>query len=286
MLSTGYWTHSLCTALPTGCTHLNPQLVNSVTHSFCTALSTASTQPDGGEGASKLFIVLTMHHRVEKSKIHLCYDFDSTPLIALTSETVIITRMETQLPTWLEQSPDTEDLLTITDGITLPQSLAHRTAALALVTSTYEIIFEDTLEKLADARQLRDIVDDYNDAHSVQLNAGHFLTWIFADKARKAKFATANEVGAYGHLDKSFRIASGVDNPMEDVARSALRVKQHMTAAKIYNKKVFGDDPSTATGGGGGVTVNITGITSPYSRPVTPTIVDDKNLTIDMPASP
>jgi hypothetical protein len=195
--------------------------------------------------------------------------------------------METQLPTWLEQSPET--LLTTTTHNPLALSFAHQAAEMALAHSTYEIIFEDTLEKLADAKILEDIVDDYNDSHSTNIKVGHFRKWILSDKARKSKWNAANELGSYAHLDKSFRIAAALDNPMEDVARSTLRVKQHMIAAKVYNRKVFGDDATlSGSTGGGGVTVNITGVTSPYSRPAAPTItpitpvIVDNNMTIDV----
>lgn len=192
--------------------------------------------------------------------------------------------METQLPNWLEQSPanpvelPSSDLDTTTNPLVV--SFARHAAEMALAHSTYEIIFEDTLEKLSDAKLLPDIVDDYNDSHATKINVAHFRKWIFEDKARKAKFNAANELGAYAHLDKSIRIAEGKDNPMEDVARTALRVKQHMIAAKVYNRKVFGDDPSSALGGGGGVTVNITGVTSPYAKPSP--VITDNNLTIDV----
>ena len=182
--------------------------------------------------------------------------------------------METQLPTWLEN-----DTTLQTTEHPLALSFAHHAAKLALDHSTYEIILGDTLEKIAGAKLLPDIVDDYNDSHATNIDADHFRAWIFADKQRKAKWNAANELGSYAHLDMSFRIAAATDNPMEDVARSALRVKQHMIAAKVYNKRVFGDDMSTG-GGGGAVTVNITGVVSPY-KTSTPTIADN-NLTIDV----
>ena len=200
--------------------------------------------------------------------------------------------METQLPTWLEQSPETDELLiatadqTITSVNPLVVSFARHAATMALAHSTYEIIFEDTLDQLTGAKILEDIVDDYNDSHATSINADHYRKWILSDKARKAKWNAANELGSYAHLDKSFRIAAALDNPMEDVARSALRVKQHMIAAKVYNRKVFGDDATaTGAGGGGGVTVNITGVSSPYSRPSAPTItpvIVDNSMTIDV----
>ena len=193
--------------------------------------------------------------------------------------------METQLPNWLEQSPATDNLLTTpdlsTDEHPLAVSFARHAAEMALAHSTYEIIFDDTLSQLSGAKTLIDIVDDYNDTHSTRINADHFRKWILSDKARKAQWNAANELGSYAYLDKSIRIAEGRDNPMEDVARTAIRVKQHMIAAKVYNRKVFGDDPTSNLGSGGGVTVNITGVTSPYKTPPTP-VITDNNLTIDV----
>ena len=194
--------------------------------------------------------------------------------------------METQLPNWLEQSPATDELLITTaadlDTTTNPLvvSFARHAAEMALAHSTYEIIFDDTLEQLGGAKTLIDIVDDYNDTHAIRINADHYRKWVLSDKARKAQWNAANELGSYAYLDKSIRIAEGRDNPMEDVARTAIRVKQHMIAAKVYNRKVFGDDPTSNLGGGGGVTVNITGVTSPYSKPIP--VITDNNLTIDV----
>jgi len=188
--------------------------------------------------------------------------------------------METQLPTWLEQSPDELVIAPADTPNPLAVSFARHAAQMALAHSTYEIIFEDTLEQLSGAKLLEDIVSDYNDSHATQINVHHFRKWILDDKQRKAKWKAANELGSYAHLDKSIRISSGVDNPMEDVARSALRAKHHMIAARVYNRQVFGDDGSSA-GGGGAVTVNITGVTSPYTKPATP-VITDNNLTIDI----
>ena len=186
--------------------------------------------------------------------------------------------METQLPTWLEQSPD-DTLQSEPHPIQL--SLEHRAVTLALAISTYETILDDTLEKISGAKLLPDIVDDYNDSHATRINVDHYRKWILDDKSRKAKWSAANELGSYAYLDKSIRVAAALDNPMEDVARSALRVKQLMIAAKVYNRKVFGDDATaTGSGGSGAVTVNIMGVVSPYKTP-TPTITDN-NLTIDV----
>ena len=170
------------------------------------------------------------------------------------------------------------------NNLELPPSKSpqRRLAELQLAETIFDLRFEDTLERLMLGHPLTSIVDDLNENSRANISAGHFQRWILKDKARKAQWDEAMEMGSHIVMGEMIRIADGVDNPMEDVARSTLRVKARQIALKAYNRRQFGDDGSSApSAGAGGVTVNITGVISPYATTATPTIVDN-NLTIDM----
>jgi hypothetical protein len=170
--------------------------------------------------------------------------------------------METPTPTWLEQSPLEE-----TPELTLPISPARYAANIALVLSIYDNILDNTLERLSAGHLLRDIIIDHNESHPDKITAANYRTWILKDKSRKAQFSQALEIGSYAQMDEAIHISDAKDDPMEDVARSALRVKTRLTAAKAYNKKVFGDDSSISGGGMmGSVTINIPQVVSPYAN--------------------
>lgn len=67
------------------------------------------------------------------------------------------------------------------------------------------------------------------------------LRWIFADETRKAEYIQAREIGTEIIADDSLKIADGVDNPIEDVQRSTLRVNQRRWLMSKWNKDRYGD---------------------------------------------
>ena len=179
--------------------------------------------------------------------------------------------METQVPSWLGESPAKDD-----DEIRLPASIERRRVELALAYQTFEIIFDETLDRLMAGHLLSDVVDDYNDSHPIPISHSHFQHWMFRDKERKRRYDEAMELGTHVTLDEMVRIADGRDNPMEDVQRSLVRIKVRERKLKAYNRKVFGEDSSGVSGGAGGpITINITGVESPYSKRPTATIIEE-----------
>ena len=182
--------------------------------------------------------------------------------------------METQIPSWLGESPITDKT---DDEIRLPLSVELRRANLALAHQTFDLIFEDTLDRLTAGHLLSDIVIDYNETHPVKIELAKFQQWMFRDKERKKRYDEAMELGTHVTLDEMIRIADGRDNPMEDVQRSLVRIKVRERKLKAYNRKVFGDDASAVGGGAGGpITINITGVESPHAKPVE--IIEDINV--------
>lgn len=168
------------------------------------------------------------------------------------------------MPSWLGESPAPTD-----DEIRLPVSPELRKLNIELAQQTYDLIFEDTLDRLTAGHMLSDIVIDYNESHPVPIVLAKFQQWIFRDKERKRRYDEAMELGTHITLDEMIRIADGRDNPMEDVQRSLVRIKVRERKLKAYNRKVFGDDSSGVSGGANGpITINITGVESPHAKPI------------------
>lgn len=180
--------------------------------------------------------------------------------------------METQIPSWLGESPAPDE-----PEIRLPVSSELRKLNLELAHQTFDLIFEDTIDRLTAGHLLSDIVIDYNESHPIQITLAKFQQWIFRDKERKRRYDEAMELGTHITLDEMIRIADGRDNPMEDVQRSMVRIKVRERKLKAYNRKVFGDDPNSVAGAANGpITINITGVDSPYAKkPVTIDAVED-----------
>lgn len=177
--------------------------------------------------------------------------------------------MET-LPNWLEQSPTVD--VTHNDvemGWALVKSPQQKLAELQLSETVFDLVYEDALDRLMMGHPVEDIVGDHSrNRPDIKLSVPHFLRWIKKDKNRKQQFDDAMEMGGHIRFNEMIRISDGVDNPMEDVARSTLRVNTRKLGLKAYSPKLFGEDSTPSGGSTGGITVNITGVVSPYSTPV------------------
>ena len=175
--------------------------------------------------------------------------------------------MET-LPNWLEQSP----MVDIDMGTALVKSPHQKLAELQLSETVFDLIYEDALDRLMMGHPVEDIIGDQSrNRPDTKLTVPHFLRWIKKDSKRKQSFDDAMEMGGHIRYNEMLRISDGVDNPMEDVARSTLRVNTRKIGLKAYSPRIFGEDYTPTGGGGGGITVNITGVVSPYT---TPTLTD------------
>lgn len=177
--------------------------------------------------------------------------------------------MDIAIPEWLSTPTiSTSEVVTDTQ---LVKSSEQRLAHTRLSETIFELVFEDTLDRLMLGHPLSDIVSDYNEKHTTtKISTSQFQRWMLKDKQRKQKWDEAMEMGSHLVMSEMIRIADGVDNPIEDVQRSTLRVKARQIALKAYNRKQFGDDSSAGSSiPNGAVTVNITGVVSPYQQVTT-----------------
>lgn len=191
--------------------------------------------------------------------------------------------METSLPNWLAtpitSSPQTNHT-SATALVKYPRTLEE----LTLQELTFENFFEAALDRIALGHPLADIAqDDPRGIDPVQM-----LKWIKKDKERKARFYEAQELSAEFLVSAAVRTASGNDS-MNDVIRDKLIVDTSLKVASMYAPKRFGKETGLPTAGGGGITINIGTVDSPYTsqlvEDVTPdqpqvliTDVEDKNV--------
>ena len=177
--------------------------------------------------------------------------------------------MET--PDWLaptsapeEQSPTIEQTASqqqVSEG-----SYKSRVRDIALNETIFELMFEDTLDRVTRGHPLKDIVND----SPRQIDYASYYTWIKKDPQREKRYYEAREIGAEIVADELIAIADATDNPMEDVARSTLRINTRKFLLGVWNRRRYGDDRSSAASlGTGGITINIGEVVSPYQTTTT-----------------
>lgn len=189
------------------------------------------------------------------------------------------------LPTWLD-NPTTSDTQFRTSGNPLGQYPATR-AELDYRELQYENFFEAALDRIMEGATLSTLVK--NDPRGIDY--GKFQSWIRKDKERKKRYYEAKEIGSERVEDELIDISDAADNPMEDVARSTLRINTRKWLLGVWDKRRYGDDRNAPTGGGGGpITINIGQVESPYQQaalvedvtPAHPLVsisdVEDKNV--------
>lgn len=134
--------------------------------------------------------------------------------------------VQTPLPDWL------------TGDQKLP-SLSKETKQLQnqLTELQYENMFESVLDKLAEGRSLRSIfADDYRNPDYAK-----FLRWVHKDKVKLQKYYDAQIVGAEVTSVELIEIADALDNTLEDVQRSTLRINTRKFVMGVWNRHRFGD---------------------------------------------
>lgn len=100
----------------------------------------------------------------------------------------------------------------------------------------FERTFEDILLRLCDGDTLEDIVKDSTMPQNVKL----LRKWIFSDDKRRERYYKSQEIGSEKLADEIIAIADGLDNPLEDVNRSALRIKARQWRVAAHNKDRYG----------------------------------------------
>jgi len=154
------------------------------------------------------------------------------PVTSVTHQPMDAITTDPDLPPWMQtpQLPTPDD----------PRP-SHSPSSVALRHTTYANLFESALERVMGGTPLNTIVQ--NDPRGIQL--GRFLYWINRDPTRRSRYEEACEVAAEALAHELVGIADAMDpnaNPlMEDVQRSALRVKARTYLMEKWSPRRYGD---------------------------------------------
>ena len=169
--------------------------------------------------------------------------------------------MSNDIPSWLDTSPITSEPKQ-PHSITAPVYPATRTD-LALLDLQFENFFEHALDRIALGHDLIDIADD--DPRGI--SPTQFLRWVKKDKERKARYYEAQEDAAEFLIPEALRAARGTDS-INDANRDKLHAETCLKVAAMWSPKRFGKESGVITGGGfgGGITINLGTVESPYKK--------------------
>ena len=120
----------------------------------------------------------------------------------------------TSIPAWLQALEPTDPPLKPPSQLEL--ALLRKQDML----DTFEKIFDPAMEALADGTSIVKFLQ--SDHRSI--SAGRFMRWIMDDPQRYRAYLRSHEVAMELISNDLIPIADGKDDPMEDVARSKLRV--------------------------------------------------------------
>lgn len=98
-------------------------------------------------------------------------------------------------------------------------------------------VWEHALDRIAAGHTLASICEEEN-----MPQYDRFLRWIHADEERKNRYYHAREIGAVKFEDEIINIADGLDNEMEDVQRSSLRIEARKFLLKVWNRKRYAEN--------------------------------------------
>lgn len=136
-------------------------------------------------------------------------------------------------PPWLQSLlVDNPETPTITP-IPTPNEIARLKRQDQL--DTFEAIFEPAIDALSGGTSITKFLSmDHRQPHP-----GQFMRWIKADPARYRAYLEARDIAAELISNDIIGIADGTDNPLEDVARSKLRVDARKVMMSFDNKERF-----------------------------------------------
>lgn len=142
------------------------------------------------------------------------------------------------LPNWLEQLP--QPSLSPSSQLQ-PAHPAHPiptgNPAKELMEMIFENLFERALEKIVMGQPLTQIIrEDPRD-----IDIPKFMRWIHKDPQRQQRYLEAREIGGEMVADELLAIADAVDDPMEDVQRSTLRISTRKWLLAVWNRKRYGE---------------------------------------------
>lgn len=176
------------------------------------------------------------------------------------------------LPTWLAETP-VPNLAqpTKTAQSNLAQNLrVPADAPKQLTLRTFEVIFPSVLEKLSEGYTLAQV---FKEDHRT-LPLGAFVRWMMKDPTRAAMYKEAKEIRSEQWAGKIIEIAEATDNPLEDVARSKLKVDTYKYLMGADNRKAYGDTKTIDVGG----TISITAALAAAASRVSEALVEDATI--------
>lgn len=132
------------------------------------------------------------------------------------------------LPEWLQtpQQPTPMDRKPPVSAIT----------AANLANVVYPNLFENALDRVMAGESITTIID--NDPRGIQL--GRFMYWISRDPRRQQRYEDATRIAADMLSHTLIGIADATDS-MEDVQRSALRIKARTYLMEKWHPRRYGD---------------------------------------------
>jgi hypothetical protein len=99
----------------------------------------------------------------------------------------------------------------------------------------FEALFEPAIDALSGGTSITKFLsEDHREPHP-----GRFMRWIKSDPERYQKYLEARDIAAELISNDIVGIADGTDNPLEDVARSKLRVDARKVMMSFDNKERF-----------------------------------------------
>ena len=102
---------------------------------------------------------------------------------------------------------------------------------------TFESLFDDVLDVVREGRMLVNQMFE-NDPRAPSY--ARFISWVYRDEARRARYEEAQMVGAEVIKQDMLTIADASDS-LEDVNRSTLRINTRKWMLGVMDKKRFGD---------------------------------------------
>lgn len=127
----------------------------------------------------------------------------------------------TSIPAWLQALEPDPSLSLSPPSSSKPPSLLEQTRLRKQdMLDTFEKLFEPAMEALIDGVSINKFLQ--NDHRNIR--PGKFMQWIMDDPKRYETYLRANTVAMELVSNDLIQIADGRDDPMEDVARSKLRV--------------------------------------------------------------
>ena len=143
------------------------------------------------------------------------------------------TQTQLDLPPWLAQ---TEPLPYYHPEVVKAKA-QRRENQRAIEHLTFESLFDDVLDKVREGGMLVNQMFD-NDPRAPSY--ARFISWVYKDEARRARYDEAQLAGAEVIKQQMLMIADA-DDSLEDVNRSTLRINTRKWMLGVMDKKRFGD---------------------------------------------